>query len=77
MSFLAGEQVVWRYIRRSDPRTARGCTYFVVAEVVQAGPLRVRIRILLAQWHSRPPLGAAINLMRPRPDRHGEPYPGR
>lgn len=44
MAWTAGQPVIWCYRRTNPPQG----TFYVAAEVVYAGPLRVRIRIPVA-----------------------------
>jgi hypothetical protein len=46
--FTPGQQVVWTYLPQQSPRTVS----YIAAEVVHAGPLRVRIRIHDTQGHT-------------------------
>jgi hypothetical protein len=74
MAFVVGERVIWRaecILKVSPPRRRQ----YIAAEVVQDGPLRVRIRIDLANG------GTALRWVKPEnvrcatPELRGEAYP--
>jgi hypothetical protein len=71
MPLMSGQQVIWSY----HPQWRRRAIYLVAAEVVQAGRLRVRIRVQTASGQ------VLLRWVRPgdlrlrQPDEPACPYP--
>jgi hypothetical protein len=74
MPFVSGEQVVWHTNRLLKRRSLRR-KHDIAAEIVQDGPLRVRIRITFANGGTALRWVKPVYLLRATPERYGEPYP--